>query len=198
MDPPRPAGGRSAEPLREAGTGAGPEAVADAGPSAAGGAGQGAAPEEGVHPPQPEATADEPCLLRSSPAGGEWLGVEHRRLERYPVQASRPIALRLLEEGRPQGPWLLADILDISRGGLCLMLSGALALPSRQRLQLDVRVHPDFGVQRLEGEVRWCHGSARFTTLGVAFLQSLPALPRLELERRSVRRDPNEEAWAAE
>jgi hypothetical protein len=44
--------------------------------------------------------------------------------------------------------------------------------------------------------VRWCRSSINFTTLGLAFLELLPRVPRLELERRTVRRDPNSEAWA--
>lgn len=139
------------------------------------------------------------CVLLGPPAGGEWLGREHRRLERYPVQASRPIAVRLLDaDGQPKGLWFLADILDISRGGLCLLVSGPMQLPGAQRLQLDVRCHPDFGRHRLESEVRWCRSSISFTTLGLAFLELLPKVPRLELERRTTRRDPNEETWAQE
>lgn len=139
------------------------------------------------------------CVLLAAPAAGEWLGRDHRRLERYPVQASRPIALRLIDDiGQPQGRWFLADILDISRGGLCLLVSGPMQLPGAQRLQLDVRCHPDFGRHRLESEVRWCRSSISFTTLGLAFLELLPKVPRLELERRTTRRDPNEETWAQE
>ena len=147
----------------------------------------------------PPPAASDPCVLLAPPDRGEWLGQEHRRLERYPVQASRPIALRLLDAGgQPQGRWFLADILDISRGGLCLMVSGPMQLPAEQRLQMDVRCHPDFGLLRLESVVRWCRSSIAFTTLGLAFLEALPRVPRLELERRTVRRDPNTETWANE
>ena len=144
-------------------------------------------------------SASNSCVLPAPPESGEWLGQEQRQLERYPVQASRPIAVRLLDEhGQPQGHWLIADILDISRGGLCLMVSGPMQLPVAQRLQLDVRCHPDFSALRLESLVRWCRSSSRFSTLGLAFREVLPRVPRLELERRSVRRDPNTEAWAQE
>jgi hypothetical protein len=150
-------------------------------------------------PQTPPPDASDPCVLLAPPDRGDWLGMEHRRLERYPVQASRPIALRLLDAGgQPQGRWFLADILDISRGGLCLMVSGPMQLPAEQRLQMDVRCHPDFGQLRLESMVRWCRSSIAFTTLGLAFLELLPRVPRLELERRTVRRDPNTETWANE
>ena len=129
----------------------------------------------------------------------EWLGHEHRRLERCPVQASRPIALRELDgEHGLVGRWLLADILDISKGGMCLMVSGVHPFLAEQPLMLDVRSHPGFGELRLEVTVRWCHRSLSFTTFGVSFLQPLPAVPRLELERRSERRDPNDQPWAQE
>ncbi|MFM7313926.1 MAG: PilZ domain-containing protein [Cyanobium sp.] len=142
---------------------------------------------------------DEGCLLQGPPHDSSWIGREHRRLERFQVQASRPIALRLLDErGQPEGLWLLADILDISRGGLCILLSGPLQLRNEQALQLDVRSHPSFGTLRLEADVRWCSCSSSFTTIGVAFRQTLPEIPRLALERRSVRRDPNTEPWALE
>jgi hypothetical protein len=145
------------------------------------------------------AAASDSCVLLAPPSEAEWLGHEHRLLERYPVQASRPIAARLLDAGgQPQGRWFLTDILDISRGGLCLLVSGPMQLPSQQRLQLDVRCHPDFGRVRLESQVRWCRSSLSFTTLGLAFLELLPRVPRLELERRSLRRDPNSETWAQE
>lgn len=155
------------------------------------------APTPDPSPEPPLSTISDSCVLLAPPDSGEWLGQEHRRLERYPVQASRPIALRLLDDSsQPQGRWLLADILDISRGGVCLLVSGPMPLPTEQRVQLDVRCHPDFGTERLVSLVRWCRSSISFTTLGLAFLELLPRVPRLELERRTVRRDPNSEAWA--
>jgi len=129
----------------------------------------------------------------------EWLGHEKRRLQRFPVQVSRPIALRELDvEQGLVGRWLLVDILDISKGGMCLMVSGVHHFLADQHLMLDVRSHPGFGVLRLEVTVRWSRRSASFTTFGVSFLQPLPAVPLLELERRSERRDPNDQPWAQE
>jgi hypothetical protein len=156
-------------------------------------------PASSLDPPTlaPPPIASDSCVLLAPPENGEWLGQDHRRLERYPVQASRPIAVRLLDgNGQPKSRWFLADILDIGRGGLCLLVSGPMELPPDQKLQLDVRCHPDFGQLRVESVVRWCRSSIGFTTLGLAFRQLLPRIPRLELERRTVRRDPNDEAWA--
>lgn len=158
-------------------------------------------PPEPPPPPPAAAAADnpDPCALLTPPSDEEWLGSEHRRLERYPVQASRPIAVRLLDAGgQPQGRWFLADILDISRGGLCLLVSGPMQLALEQRMQLDVRCHPDFGQLRVQGLVRWCRSSLAFTTLGIAFVAVLQRVPRLEIERRTTRRDPNNEPWAQE
>ncbi len=146
-----------------------------------------------------EAKDDTGALLTETAAAEarEWLGHEHRRMQRFPVQASRPIALRELDaEQNPVGRWLLVDILDISKGGMCLMVSGSHRFEHDQRLLLDVRSHPGFGVLRLGVEVRWCRRSLSFTTFGVSFLEHRQEVPRLELERRSERRDPNDEPWA--
>lgn len=129
----------------------------------------------------------------------EWLGEEHRRLHRFPVQASRPIALRQLDaEHAMVGRWLLVDILDISKGGMCLMASGAQNFLKGQHLLLDVRAHPDLGKLRLEVEACWCSHTFGFTTFGVRFLEPQPTVPRLEMEHRKVHRDPNDEPWAQE
>jgi hypothetical protein len=78
------------------------------------------------------------------------------------------------------------------------MVSDAHQFQVGQHLMLDVRAHPGFGLLRLEVDVRWCSYSFSFTTFGVSFLEPLAEVPRLELERRTGRRDPNDEAWAQE
>lgn len=151
---------------------------------------------DGDDPPA-QLPSDGNCVMLSAPLGDSWLGQDQRRQPRFSVQASRPIGLRLLDgQGEPQGAWCLVDILDISRGGLCLLLCGAPQLSTGQALQLDVHAHPDFQVSRLHAELRWCRSAAGFTTLGVAFAEPLSHLPRLELERRGAPRDPRGERWA--
>lgn len=151
----------------------------------------------GLEVPSAPLGSDGNCVMLNAPLGDRWLGEERRRQERFPVQASRPIGVRLLAgQGDPQGPWILADILDISRGGLCLMLCGVPQLSAGQALLLDLHAHPDFQLDRLAAELRWYRSAAGFTTLGVAFAEPLSRLPRLELERRGAPRDPSGERWA--
>ncbi|MFM7313925.1 MAG: PilZ domain-containing protein [Cyanobium sp.] len=139
--------------------------------------------------------------MHSSRAVAEDIEITRRTHVRAAAEAVRPLALQRLNpgDGNLESRWMLADILDISCGGLCLLLSESLQLPIAEKVQLDVRSHPAFGTQRMEAEVRWCSNpssSRSFTTLGLAFCKALAEVPRLALERRTVHRDPNTEAWA--
>jgi hypothetical protein len=120
----------------------------------------------------------------------EAASADHRENVRITAIGIRTIRLRLIDQkGDAGSPWHVADILNISHGGLCLMVGTLEPVTRGQALELDLRSHPDFGRQTLISEVRWHHGFGPFTTLGIAFLTPLQHLPRLELERRSVRRD---------
>ena len=115
------------------------------------------------------------------------------------MQGTRPVGIRLLQpDGEAADPWMLADILDISLGGLCLLVSGQLALQRGQILLLDLRSHPDFATLRLQVQVCWSISSDSFSTIGIAFPSQLPRIPKLELERRQARRDPNVQTWVSE
>jgi hypothetical protein len=141
---------------------------------------------------------DDPDRLVES-AGVAWNGREHRRLERYPVAGSRPIALRPLgPDGQPAGSWMLADILDISLGGLCLLITGSLELQPGQMLELDLRSHPNFPWVRVTVQTRWWISADSFSTLGLSFEPQLTTIPRLAMERRGQRRDPNQAVWATD
>ena len=147
--------------------------------------------------PLGEEAAEAACFADAS--SSDWGGPEARKLERIPVQGTRPIAMRPMgPAGTASAPWVLADILDISLGGLCLLVSGPMVLQRGQHLQLDLRSHPDFGVFRLEVEARWWMSSESFSTIGIAFPVPLRTIPELELERREERRDPNHDNWALE
>jgi hypothetical protein len=141
---------------------------------------------------------DAPYRLVES-AGVAWNGRERRRPERYPVVGSRPIALRPLDpEGQPAGAWMLADILDISLGGLCLLITGSLELQPGQMLELDLRSHPNFPWVRMSVQSRWWISADSFSTLGLSFEPQLTTIPRLAMERRGQRRDPNQAVWATD
>lgn len=124
-----------------------------------------------------------------------WNLPDKRRLRRYQVAGSRPVLFRpVIPQSQDELPWLVADILDISLGGLCLLLSGSLELSADQCVELDLQAHPQFPWTRLTVEVRWWISAGTFTTLGIVFPAPLASIPRLEQERRGVRRDPNQQA----
>jgi hypothetical protein len=140
-------------------------------------------------PPPP--TPPEPAFFGAGVKAGTLLqgegkssGDERRADFRRPVEAARSIGLMLLDDtGYPASPWLLVDILDLSRGGICLLLSEREGSPFQAhfRLRLNVSMHPDFGVPELAGSLRWFVRAEheRLVTLGVQFDRELPKLPTL-------------------
>jgi hypothetical protein len=122
-----------------------------------------------------------------------------RRLHaRAPVESCRPIGVQLLnDDGGPACAWVLADILDISNGGFCLLITEhpELAITTLMRLRLDVRPHPSFGVDLLHGELRWFVNSGFVLSFGVGLDAPLAAIPPLLPCRRASRRelDPAEQ-----
>jgi hypothetical protein len=127
------------------------------------------------------------------------LPLEHRAFTRHSVECCRPIAARSLDgDGQPQGLWLLADIMDVSKGGLCLLASDEHRFAVGQWLLLDLRSHPHFGRLRAEAQLRWFVKAHFALTFGVAFRHRLAEVPMLAMERRTERRDPNLEEWALE
>ena len=125
-------------------------------------------------PPPPSAGAPEAV----DPAAAE-----RRNAFRHPVEVSRPIALMLLDgQGEPASPWMVADILDVSLGGMCLLAHGRYNHPfaSTTSLQLDLTSQPSFGVPELVASLRWYVRTDPVVTLGVAFERPLPALPMLQ------------------
>lgn len=123
--------------------------------------------------------------------GDEGHGPDQRRTYRHPVEVCRPIGLQLLNEGlEPVTAWLLADILDVSLGGLCLLITDSTNLPfaPRHRVRLNVTAHPSFGVSEVMGELRWFVKSDYVVTMGIGFDRQLSELPDLLPCRRTVRR----------
>lgn len=111
---------------------------------------------------------------------------------RNPVEACRPIAAQMLDEqGEPASAWYLADILDVSVGGFCLLITEDQPMPLAQlmRLRLDVRPHPAFGAPVVGAKLRWFVRAGFVVTLGVGFDQPLAKVPALLPCRRSARRE---------
>lgn len=116
-------------------------------------------------------------------------GDERRCSFRSPVEAVRSIGLMLLDDtGYAASPWLVADILDVSRGGVCLLLVERKENPFRPhfRVRLNVSMHPDFGLPELAGSLRWFVRAEHehVVTLGVQFDAEMPRLPELLACRR--------------
>lgn len=113
--------------------------------------------------------------------------LNRRREQRLPVGSVLPIRMRLLPPGQPPGAWLTADILDISHGGLALLVTATEAPLLDCPLLLDVSNHPGFGVVRLAGSLRWCRaadGLGVLQMLGVQLDQPLPLVPPLVQSRK--------------
>jgi hypothetical protein len=124
---------------------------------------------------------------------------ENRAFARHCIESSRTIALRPLDDDRkPCGRWFLADIADVGKGGMCLIASEDQSLVMGQLLLMDLRAHPGFGQIRMQAQLRWLTRAHFALTFGVAFTPPLKEVPLLSMERRSTRRDPNEEDWAFE
>ena len=105
-----------------------------------------------------------------------------RREPRNTVAVCRAVAVQLMDPaGQPCSHWYAGDILDLSLGGLCLLIhaDGRLTLPDQTPLRLDVRSQPSFGVDVLQAQLRWVKNGAFGTTLGIAFAQPLRSLPTL-------------------
>ncbi len=117
-------------------------------------------------------------------AGEAAVGGRERRTDfRSPVEVVRSIRLLLLDDtGYPASPWLVADILDLSCGGMCLLIGAQPGSPFRPhaRVRLDLSMHPDFGVPSLAASVRWfTDAGQQVVSLGVQFDRELPRLPAL-------------------
>ena len=113
--------------------------------------------------------------------------LNRRREVRLAVGSVLPVQLRPMPPGQPPGAWISADILDISHGGLALLLSASAALPAQLPLLLDVSNHPGFGRVRLAATLRWsapADGLGVLQVVGVQFDQPLPLVPPLVQSRK--------------
>lgn len=118
-----------------------------------------------------------------------------RRHERLEAPPCRPVPIQLLQpDGSPRTEWFYADILDISLGGLCLLITESHTLEVGHGVLVDFKAHRSSDLHRVPGLVRWFVRSGSVTTMGLGFADPLHDLPELLPERRTRLRNPNEEA----
>jgi hypothetical protein len=118
-----------------------------------------------------------------------------RRHERLVAPPCRPVPIQLLQpDGSPRTEWFYADILDISLGGLCLLITESHTLEVGHGVLVDFKAHRSSDLHRVPGLVRWFVRSGSVTTMGLGFADPLRDLPELLPERRTRLRNPNEEA----
>ena len=113
--------------------------------------------------------------------------LSRRHEPRLPVGSVLPVQLRALPAAEPPGPWLSADILDISQGGMALLVQANAALPLGSLLLLDVGNHPGFAAVRLPATLRWstpADGLGALQVIGVQLDRPLPRVPPLVQSRK--------------
>ncbi|QEY31254.1 PilZ domain-containing protein [Synechococcus sp. RSCCF101] len=115
-----------------------------------------------------------PSLLpqASEPSGGS-----RRDSERFDVVSCAP--LRIRSDSTDSDQWIVADLLDVSLSGFCLLLIGDHKLESGTEVTLDVSNHPDMGARDLKGSVCWCVADIFVCTIGVRLSEPLARLPKL-------------------
>lgn len=105
---------------------------------------------------------------------------DRREHFRNSIEVTQPISLALAsEDGQVIGPWFSADILDLSAGGLCLVLTSGQDFEPVNRLVLNLSSQPGFGVEQLPVSLRWYVKGGLLVSLGVGFDQPLDPLPPL-------------------
>ena len=105
-----------------------------------------------------------------------------QRPPRHLVLHARPVRLQWAnpEAGAdPTNDWMHADVLNISTGGLCLALPPHLPHQVERLTRLDLRHLGGFGQQPLPVSVQWTLDHNWIATVGIAFTQSLEAIPTI-------------------
>ena len=117
-----------------------------------------------------------------------------RQYPRLVAPPCRPVTVRTEGPGEPSR-WFYADILDISHGGLCVLITDSHDLEVGEVLTVDFKAHrlpASFGSDtRIPATLRWFVRCGHVTTMGVGFLEPVSELPELLPERRHRLRDPN-------
>ena len=105
-----------------------------------------------------------------------------QRAPRHLVLHTRPVRLQWAnpeESADPANNWMQADVLNISTGGLCLALPPQLPQQVERITRLDLRHLGGFGRQPLPVSVQWTLDHSWIATAGIAFTQSLEAIPSI-------------------
>jgi hypothetical protein len=123
--------------------------------------------------------------------------LNQRHFERLEAPPCRPLTARFdgdTPDDQPS-PWFSADILDLSLGGLCLLITGTPDMHLGQPMTLDFKAHRLPAALQpqtlIPSRLRWFVRSGLVSTLGISFDTPMPELPELLAERRHQRRDPN-------
>ncbi len=113
--------------------------------------------------------------------------LSRRHEPRMAVGSVLPVQLRFLSTGQPPGAWMTADILDISHGGMALLVPCLETTLVGEPLLLDLSQHPGFDAVRLPAVLRWSCPAGDLGVLqliGVQFDQPLPRVPPLVQSRK--------------
>ncbi|MCP9917651.1 PilZ domain-containing protein [Cyanobium sp. ATX 6F1] len=107
-------------------------------------------------------------------------GANRREHFRNSIEVTKPISLALASaDGEAIGPWYSADILDLSAGGLCLVLTSGQEFEPVNRLLLNLSSQPGFGVEQISVNLRWYVKGGLLVSLGVGFDQPFDPPPEL-------------------
>lgn len=130
----------------------------------------------------------QPLEAEEEEAGGD------RYYPRLVAPPCRPVMVRIESQSEPSS-WFCADILDISLGGLCLLIAKSHEMEVGDAITVDFKAHQlpaSFGGDTcLAATLRWFVHSGFVTTMGIGFTQPMQELPVLLSERRHQSRDPN-------
>ena len=113
--------------------------------------------------------------------------LNRRHEPRMAVGSVLPVQLRFLPNGQPPGVWITADILDISHGGIALLVPQLAEVRLGEQLLLDVSQHPGFGTVRLPAVLRWSRPAGELGVLqliGVQLDRPLARVPPLVQSRK--------------
>ena len=147
------------------------------------------------HGPSARATAEGPASMQVVPlvsADRDTTGQDRRQAMRLSPLGVVKLLLQLESEGANtrSAPWFPADVLDISTGGLCVLIDhhhlpdGGLCSgqPLKVNFQGHAVIETEHALGVVDAHVRWLENDASgLWCLGLAFNTPLKQLPELHL-----------------